>query len=298
VDRERHLTHRTSPPSPALEVVARWPVGRAAVGVVRSGSGPAGVEVTEQTGDADVSFPWASVTKLLVAMAVLVAGEEGTLGLDDPAGPPGSTVRHLLAHASGLGPDSATPLTAPGRRRIYSNIGYELLAEFVSQRSGMPFSDYLRTGVVLPLQMTATVLPPGASPASGARGPLRDLLALAAELLAPRLVSPATLAGATSVAFGGLAGVLPGFGRFDPCDWGLGFEVRDAKVPHWTGTRNSPATFGHFGRSGSFLWVDPVAHLACAGLCDRAFGPWAIEAWPVLADAVVARWGGAGPERA
>jgi CubicO group peptidase (beta-lactamase class C family) len=291
VDREHHLSDSSEPRSPALEVVAQWPVGHVAVGVARPTSARARVEVVEQTGDADVSFPWASVTKLLVAMAVLVASEEGTLGLDDPAGPPGSTVRHLLAHASGLGPDSVTPLTAPGRRRIYSNIGYELLADVVSHRSGMPFSDYLRTGVVLPLEMTGTELPPGASPASGARGPLRDLLALARELLAPRLVSPSTLAGATSVAFGGLAGVLPGFGRFDPCDWGLGFEIRDAKVPHWTGTRNSPATFGHFGQTGSFIWVDPEAQLSCAALCDRAFGPWAIEAWPVLADAVVARWG-------
>lgn len=292
MDREHHLNDSSEARSPALEVVAQWPVGRAAAGVVRPTSGPARVELAERTGDVEASFPWASVTKLLVAMAVLVASEEGTLGLDDPAGPPGSTVRHLLAHASGLGPDSVVPLTAPGRRRIYSNIGYDLLADVVSQRSGMPFSDYLRTGVVLPLEMTGTELPPGASPASGARGPLRDLLALAGELLAPRLVSPSTLAGATSVAFGGLAGVLPGFGRFDPCDWGLGFEIRDGKAPHWTGARNSPATFGHFGQSGSFIWVDPEARLSCAALCDRAFGPWAVEAWPVVADAVVARWGG------
>ncbi len=202
-----------------------WPVGSAAAGVVASGPGPAPTEVAEQTGDLDTPFPWASVTKLLVAMAVLVATEEGTVGLDDGAGPPGSTVRHLLAHASGLGPDAARPLTAPGRRRIYSNVGYEVLAAFLARRSGMPFTDYLRTGVVHPLDMTGTELPAGSSPASGARGPLRDLLALAGELLAPRLVSPATLDGATAVAFPGLAGVLPGFGRFDPCDWGLGFEL-------------------------------------------------------------------------
>ena len=79
--------------------------------------------------------------------------------------------------------------------------------------------------------MTGTDLPPGASPASGARGPVRDLLAVAGELLSPRLVAPATLAVATAVAFAGLPGVLPGFGRYDPCDWGLGFEIRDAKAP-------------------------------------------------------------------
>jgi CubicO group peptidase (beta-lactamase class C family) len=286
------LTHTAASGDDPLAAVETWPVGAASAGVVRAGADGA-VVVAARTGDTDTVFAWASVTKLLVAMAVLVAVEEGTLDLDDPAGPPGSTVRHLLSHASGLGPDSDRPLTAPGRRRIYSNIGYELLAEAVSRSSGMPFTDYLGTGVVLPLDLHGTELVPGSSPASGARGPLRDLLVLAGELLAPTLVAPSTLAGATSVAFPGLAGVLPGFGRFDPCDWGLGFEIRDGKDPHWTGRRNSPATFGHFGQSGSFVWVDPVAQVACAALCDRDFGPWATTAWPALADAVLERFSGA-----
>jgi CubicO group peptidase (beta-lactamase class C family) len=267
---------------------------RSATAAVARGDGAGGgVVVVEQTGDVDSVLPWASVTKLLVTMAVLVAVEEGTLGFDDPAGPPGATIRHLLAHASGLGPDDALrPLAPPGRRRIYSNVGFELLAQSLSEHAGMPFTDYLRAGVVHPLEMTGTEIPPGSSPASGARGPVRDLIALGGELLAPRLVSPSTLADAVDVAFPGLAGVLPGFGRFEPCDWGLGFEIRDAKAPHWTGTRNSPATFGHFGQSGSFLWVDPVARVACAALCDGTFGPWARHAWPDLADAVLERWAG------
>jgi CubicO group peptidase (beta-lactamase class C family) len=288
VGRDPRLNGTPAPVAHPLNAVARWPLRSAAAGVVRRTG--TGVEIIEQTGDPTIPYPWASVTKLLVAMAVLVATEEGTVGLDDAAGPPGSTVRHLLSHASGLGPDGDRPLTAPGRRRIYSNVGYELLADVVAQHSGMPFTDYLTTGVVLPLNMTGTALAPGSSPASGARGPLLDLLGLAGELLVPRLVSPSSLAAATAVAFPGLAGVLPGFGRFDPCDWGLGFEVRDGKTPHWTGTRNSPATFGHFGQSGSFLWVDPVAQVACAALGDGAFGPWAAAAWPLLADAVIDRW--------
>lgn len=273
----------------ALGAVTGWPVDAAAAGVVLLDGA-----VAETVGDLDRAFPWASVSKLLVAVAALVATEEGSLGLDEPAGPPGSTVRHLLAHASGLGPDSPHPLTEPGVRRIYSNIGFEILADTLAQHSGMPFTDYLTTGVVLPLAMTGTRLAPGASPASGALGPLRDLLTLAGELLAPRLVAPGTLAAATTVAFPGLAGVLPGFGRFDPCDWGLGFELRDGKRRHWTGARNSAATFGHFGQSGSFLWVDPVAGVACAARGDRPFGPWAVDAWPALADAVLEHWGGQG----
>jgi CubicO group peptidase (beta-lactamase class C family) len=268
----------------ALEQIHRWPVGVAAAGVVRAD----GTVVVD--GPVAAPFPWASVTKLLTTLAALVAVEEGILGLDDQAGPDGSSVRHLLAHASGLPPEGATPLARPGTRRIYSNAGFEILAALIGDRAGMPFAVYLDAGVLVPLGLSGTVL--AGSPASGAVGPVADLLTLGRQLLAPWLVAPGTLAVATSVQFPGLVGVLPGFGRQYPNDWGLGFELRDGKVPHWTGTRNSPATFGHFGRSGSMLWVDPVAGLACGSLADRPFGPWAVEAWPRLADAVLDEFAG------
>lgn len=291
----------------ALDLVTRWPVDAVAAGVVRrsngavatgSGAPPARTDVLDIVGDPDRPFAWASVTKLLVALAVLVSVEEGVLTLDTPAGPPGSTVRHLASHASGLGPDSLVPIAAPARTRIYSNIGFEVLADTLAQHARMPFADYLTDGVLDPLALTRTALEPGSSPAWGARGPLTDLLALASELLAPHLVTATTLNAATAVAFPGLPGVLPGWGRFDPCDWGLGFEVKDAKAPHWTGARTAAATFGHFGRSGAFVWVDPVAGLACAALCNRSFGPWAKEEWPRLADAVTEEWGVVRPSTA
>jgi CubicO group peptidase (beta-lactamase class C family) len=119
-------------------------------------------------------------------------------------------------------------------------------------------------------------------------GTLDDLLRFARELQSPTLVAAETFAEATSVQFPGLGGVLPGFGRWDPNDWGLGFELRDAKTPHWTGSRNSPRTFGHFGGSGTFLWVDPEANLACGVLTDREFDAWALDAWPRLSDDVLA----------
>jgi len=287
-------------PHDALDQVAGWPVGQAAVAVLRveppvgDGVGPvatvAPVATVGTAGAVGHPFPWASVTKPATALAILVAVEEGTLSLDEPAGPPGSTVRHLLAHASGLGPEGGGALAAPGARRIYSNGGYRMLAELLADQAGLPFDEYLQEGVLDPLGMTATRLDHGArggAAAAGLVGPVVDLAALAAEWAQPTLVSPATHRSAVSVQFPGIAGVLPGFQRFDPCDWGLGVEIRGAKQPHWTGPANSPATFGHFGRSGSFLWVDPVAGLACVGLSDRPFGPWAARAWPVLADAVL-----------
>jgi CubicO group peptidase (beta-lactamase class C family) len=262
----------------ALDAVARWPVDTAAVGVV---GGEGGREVV---GPEEQPLAWASVTKLATALAVLVAVEEGTVALDAPAGPEGSTVRHVLAHASGLGPDGSV-LAAPATRRIYTNAGYELLGDLVASASGLPFDTYLAEAVLEPLGLRGTRLE--GSPAAGAVGPLADLLALGRELQAPTLVTAGTLAEATSVAFPGLAGVLPGFGRQDPNDWGLGPELRGTKAPHWTGARNSPRTFGHFGQAGGFLWVDPDAGLACACLTDRPFGPWAAEAWPALSDAVL-----------
>ena len=261
-----------------LAAVAGWPVETAAVGVTTASAALAA------TGPLDKALPLASVTKLLTAMAALVAVEEETLHLDDPAGPEGSTVAHLLAHASGLGPDGGR-LAQPGRKRIYSNAGFEVLGEVLAARSGMPFETYATEAVLRPLGMSHTRM---GHPAFGAVGTAGDLLALGRELLTPRVLSPATLARATAVAFPGLEGVLPGFGRQHPNDWGLGFELRDGKSPHWTGRRNSPRTFGHFGRSGTFLWVDPDAGLSCACVTDRDFGPWAAEAWPAVSDAVVA----------
>jgi CubicO group peptidase (beta-lactamase class C family) len=266
----------------ALRQVESWEVETAAVAVVD----PEGVGA--RLGPHDLALPWASVTKLATALAVLVAAEEGSVDLDAPAGPPGSTVRHLLAHASGLPPDGHSPIAKPGERRIYSNAGFEALAESVAEAAEMPFDEYLRLAVFEPLGLGAELR---GSPATGIEGSLDDLAALGRELLAPSLVAPETLREATAVAFPGLVGVLPGFGRMEPNDWGLGFELRDGKEPHWTGTRNSSATFGHFGRSGTFLWVDPEARLALACLTDRPFGDWAKDAWPRLSDAVLAESG-------
>jgi len=272
----------------ALDSVASWPVDVAAVGVVRCGSD--GLGPTATVGDPGRPLPWASVTKPATALAVLVAVEEGTLTLDGPAGPPGATVRHLLAHASGLGPEAGPPVEAPGTRRIYSNAGYEALAGLLEDAAAMPFVEYLAQGVLEPLGMTGTVVTdnPSGAAAAGLVGPLADLVALGREWAVPTLVSPATWRDATSVQFPGLGGVLPGYGPSTPCDWGLGVEIRGNKWPHWTGRSNSPATFGHFGQSGSFLWVDPEAGVLCCGLADRPFGVWASRAWPALAEAVLA----------
>ena len=264
-------------------MISGWAVPTVAAGVT-------GAERTLGTaGDPDWVTRIASVGKLLVGMAALVALEEGTIELDEPAGPEGSTVRHLLSHGSGLAFDDERTIARPGRRRIYSNSGIERFAEHLAARADMPFADYLRLGVLEPLGMGVTEV--RGSPAHMVWSSVSDLTAFARELLRPTLVSAATVADATRPHFPELGGVLPDLGRFEPNPWGLTFEIRNAKQPHWTGTRNSATTFGHFGGSGSFLWVDPEAGLATVVLTDRDFGRWALEAWPPFSDAVLERYG-------
>lgn len=268
----------------SLASIENWPVPHAAAAVVRADGSLAG-----SYGPTGRPFALASVTKPLAAYAVLVAYEEGAVELDEPAGPEGATVRHLLSHTSGLAFDEHRVTAPPGERRLYSNAGFEVLGDHVAKATEIPFGEYLRQAVLEPLGMTSTAL--DGSPAKDGVSTVDDLARFAAEVQAPRLLDPRTVAEAMTVQFPGTKGVLPGYGHQNPNDWGLGFEIRDAKAPHWTGTSSSPRTFGHFGQSGTFLWIDPVAGVACVALTDRAFGPWAVEAWTPFTDAVLAEVG-------
>ncbi|MET8681195.1 serine hydrolase domain-containing protein [Streptomyces sp. NPDC004647] len=265
----------------SLRMIENWPVSTAAAAVVRADGSLAGSH-----GPTGHRFPLASVTKPLAAYAALVAVEEGAVELDEPAGPEGSTVRHLLAHTSGLAFDENRAMSAPGKRRLYSNAGFEALGDHIAKATGIHFADYLRQAVLDPLGMAATDLQ--GSPAKDGVSTVDDLVRFAAELQAPQVLHPQTVAEAVSVVHPGLSGVLPGYGNQKANDWGLGFEIRDSKSPHWTGSTSSPRTFGHFGQSGTFLWVDPDAGAACVVLTDLAFGQWAIDAWPPFTDAVLA----------
>ena len=237
----------------------------------------------ETHGDTHRAVRLASVSKPVAALAVLVAAEEGVVDLDEPAGPPGSTVRHLLAHTSGLPFEGREPISRPGRKRIYSNEGFRVLAAQLERAAEMPFADYVRAAVCEPL---AIGLDPSGDPGSGMHASLEDVLAIARQLLEPTLIAGETLVEMTSVQFPGLSGVLPDLGRFDPLDWGLGVQL-NTRPPSWMGTRTSPRALGHCGGSGTFVWVDPEPGVACAVLTDREFGDWAKELWPRLADDVL-----------
>jgi CubicO group peptidase (beta-lactamase class C family) len=270
----------------ALRLTESWPVGDIAAAVVRRNGS------IDTIGDQHHPYRLASIAKTITAWACLVAVEEGIVALDQPVGQPGCTLRHLLSHAGGYGFDGQEPISRPERNRIYSNTGIELAAATVAGAAGITFADYLDEAVLHPLDMSATTL--RGSPAHRMWSTAADLTRFVLEIRTPQLISRATADLAATAQFPDLNGVIPGLGRYAPCPWGLGFEVRGAKQPHWTGTTNSAATFGHFGGAGTFMWVDPAVGMACFALTDRAFDEWAGEAlslWPAFSDAVLAEAG-------
>lgn len=264
------------------EQFATWPVERAGFAILRAG------EVVERSGD-DGVFELASIAKLFAAMTALIAIEEESIDLDEPAGPEGATIRHLLSHSAGYDFDSDRIVAGVGARRVYSNTGIDRYAVHLEQRTGMAYGEYLRLGVLEPLGLNDTVL--YGSPAQGMRSSVADVAALTAEFMRPRLVSEATMEMARTPVLPDLGGVLPGIGRFDPNPFGLAMEVKGVKSPHWSGSLTSEATYGHFGGAGTFLWVDPSIDVGAVALTNRSFDVWAMRVWPAFGDLVVRHHG-------
>jgi CubicO group peptidase (beta-lactamase class C family) len=282
----------------ALTLVTAWPVEHVAAAVV-SGTGPNKPLAVDTIGDTERTYRLASLTKPIVAWAIMVAAEEGVVDLDAPlqhvSAPDGCTLRHLLSHAGGFGFDGPNPIAAVAKRRIYSNTGFERAVDELAAHAGMPFERYLHEAVFEPLGMRSAVL--SGSPAYGIAANLGDVARFLGEMMRPTLLAGETVAAVATAQFPDLAGIVPDVGRFDPCPWGLGLEIRGAKSPHWMGRANSAATVGHFGGSGTMMWVDPSIDTGLVALTNRRFGEWRDEAlalWPALSDAVVTERMGVG----
>jgi CubicO group peptidase (beta-lactamase class C family) len=95
----------------ALELVDGWDVPHVAVAAMRADG------VLASRGDPTRAYRLASIAKVLAAYAGLIAVEEHSISLDDPAGPPGASVRHLLSHAAGYGFDGPDPVAPVARKR-------------------------------------------------------------------------------------------------------------------------------------------------------------------------------------
>lgn len=133
-----------------------------------------GVRELRVAGDAreESLFALASVTKPIVALAALVAAEEGVVELDAPVADhlpqyrspsrEGITVRHLLSHSSGLPEVSrgvpvleVEPVRPPATRRVYSNVGFHVLGALLTAATGIDHARYVTEAVIEPLGIDA-----------------------------------------------------------------------------------------------------------------------------------------------
>ncbi len=211
---------------------------------------------------------------MLTAMAGAREVHEGRAHLDEALGPEGSTLGHLLAHASGLGLEGDDPVVTPGTKRIYSNYGIDLAATHLARDRDV--ATWLDDRVITSLALANTRLRGRA--AEGVVGSTWDLATFAREWVTPTLITAQRRDATTTAFLPDLAGIVPGFGRFSPCPWGLGVELRGGKR-HWMGEW-PPSSFGHFGRSGALLLANVHDGVCLVATSTVEFGPWARELWP------------------
>lgn len=260
-----------------------WPP-RSAFQCARVADGRA--HVVAQGGDVAAVRDWASVTKVAAALAVARCVAGGAVRLDDPAGPPGATLAHLLSHSSGLGLEADDRTTTVGSRRVYSNVGIDRAC--VAAGATGPAGPWVERTALAPLGLAASAVP--GRPSSGGCGPVTDMVALGVAWLTDVVVDATTRRQFLAPFLPDLDGVVPGFGRFTPCWWGLGVELHGTKR-HWMGSVASASAFGHFGASGTLLLVDPTRSLVVAAAAGEPFGPWAVDLWPHWTDEVLTRYG-------
>jgi len=140
----------------------------------------------------DTVFDLASLTKVVATTtSVMKLVEDGRIRLNERVSDyiPGFerhhkaniTIRHLMAHTSGLRPDldsavswtgaetaiqlalDEVPAAAPGVRFVYSDINYFLLGDIVRRVSGLPLHEFARKNIFEPLGMNDTMFVPPAS---------------------------------------------------------------------------------------------------------------------------------------
>jgi CubicO group peptidase (beta-lactamase class C family) len=246
--------------------------GSLAYVVVRLSGGR--VERVAEVGDLDAVRPWASISKMAVGLAFGVEMDWGHHAYGEPAGPQGANFANLLSHSSGLGLEEGDPRVPIATKRVYSNYGVDLaVSAIVGENQPAEWLDYR---VFSPLGMRTTVLLD--RPSSGVSGSTNDLATMAIAWLRGDGIATATRDRLIHPYLPDLSGIVPGFGRFSPCPWGLGPEVRGDKS-HWMGDW-LPSSFGHFGKSGSLLLLNVEEGIGVAATTTEPFGGWAVALWP------------------
>lgn len=254
-----------------------WP-GSPAYVVLRVRDGV--VERVSEQGDLDEVRPWASVSKMAVSMAFGVEMDWGFHTYGEIVGPRGANFANLLSHSSGLGLEEGDPLVPIATKRVYSNYGVDYAVNAVVGEN--PPANWLDDRIFRPLGMSSTKLL--GRPSAGVSGSTNDLATMAVAWLRPDIITAETRERLTRVYLPDLAGIVPGFGRFTPCPWGMGPEVRGDKE-HWMGGW-PPTSFGHFGQSGSLMLVNVDEGIGVVATSSEPFGPWAVSLWPTWTSAM------------
>jgi CubicO group peptidase (beta-lactamase class C family) len=255
-------------------------------------------------------FIVASISKPMTAAGVMLLVDRGKLALSDPVRrfiPEFSggdremvTVQHLLTHTSGL-PDMLpenielrqrhapledfvagtckTPLLfRPGTKVSYQSMGILLVAEIAQRITKMPFHEFLRRQVFLPLGMRETSLGLGGrrieatakcqveskddwnwnspywralgAPWGGVHSTAADISKFLNSFLRPNglVLKRDTAAAMITNQTQGLSET-----------WGLGWKLE----PGAFGRACSPRTFGHYGATGTVAWADAETGTRC-----------------------------------
>ena len=250
---------------------ASWP-GSLAYVVLRLRGGV--VERVDARGELDEARAWASVSKMAVAMAMGVEVDWDMHEFTESVGPRGASIANLLSHSSGLGLEEGDPVAPVATKRVYSNYGVDYaVSAIVGENTA---ANWLEQRVFRPLGMGSTVLVD--RPSSGVEGSTNDLASLAVAWLRPDGLARETRDQIITPYLPQLDGIVPGFGRFTPCPWGLGPEVRGDKE-HWMGDW-PPTSFGHFGQSGALMLLNANEGVGVVATSTAPFGPWAVKLWP------------------
>jgi CubicO group peptidase (beta-lactamase class C family) len=259
------------------QLVQGWP-GAAAVVLFRLKDG--NVERIDEEGDLSAVRAWASVSKMAVALAFGVEVDWDLHQFTQNFGPHGATLANLLSHSSGLGFEVGDPSVPIATKRVYSNAGFDHAVDFVLKDDDA--AHWLEDRIFLPLGMESTYL--RGRPCADVHGSTEDMVTLGVAWLRPDGVSAQTRDRQIKAYLPELNGIVPGFGRFSPCPWGLGPELRGNKE-HWMG--DWPAeSFGHFGQSGTMLLLNADEQIGLAATTTQPFGPWAVQLWPTWTSAM------------
>lgn len=232
------------------------------------------VDVIDAAGPLDEVRRWASVSKMAVSLAFAVEVDWGLHQVSERLGPRGATLANLLSHSSGLGLEPDDPTVEVATKRIYSNYGIDLAVAAIVEDGDA--ASWLDDRLFTPLGMSSTRL--DGRPSSGVIGSTTDMQILAEAWLRPDAVSRDTRNRFIVPYAPHLAGIVPGFGRFSPCPWGLGPEIRGDKS-HWMGDW-PPESFGHFGKSGSLMLLNVDEGIGVVATSTEDFGAWAVALWP------------------